>query len=333
MNQIETCYKVSNSILENIAATATFPVVLKQQVADWPAVAAATQGFGELRSYLSQFDKEQALLVFAADAKYQGRVFYNEDFSDVNFSRQHATLNQFLRQIEQCKEQDNSPTLYMGSTNVMKGLPGFREQNTLSFGVSAGNVVMNSWMGNQSHVAAHFDYPNNFACNVAGTRTFTLFPPEQLENLYIGPLEHNPAGPAISLVNPLDPDLSKHPKYSEALQNAWQATLEPGDVLFIPGMWWHQVSAHSDFNMLINYWWKKAPGYLPSPVQALNLALLTIKDLSAEQKSAWNNLFQYYVFGSDTFEHIPENIKGILGDIDEQQARKIRAQLLNALNR
>jgi hypothetical protein len=74
---------------------------------------------------------------------------------------------------------------------------------------------------------------------------------------------------------------------------------------------------------------------MSTPVNALNLAMLTIRDLPPEQRRVWQNIFQYYVFeaGDHTFEHIPERARGPLGPIDEQVARQLRADLLNKLNR
>ena len=45
---------------------------------------------------------------------------------------------------------------------------------------------------------------------VAGRRRFTLFPPEQVANLYIGPLDLTPAGQPVSLVDQAQPDLVRH---------------------------------------------------------------------------------------------------------------------------
>ena len=71
------------------------------------------------------------------------------------------------------------------------------------------------------------DLPDNLACVVAGRRRVTLFPPAQLENLYIGPLDHTPAGQAVSLVDFHAPDPARFPKFTEALRHARGAVLEP----------------------------------------------------------------------------------------------------------
>ena len=73
------------------------------------------------------------------------------------------------------------------------------------------------WVGNKTIVPPHYDVPDNIAFVCAGTRKFTLFPPSQLKNMYVGPLEHTPAGQPISLVDIDNPDLTKFPKVEQAM--------------------------------------------------------------------------------------------------------------------
>ena len=81
---------------------------------------------------------------------------------------------------------------------------GFRAENDIN--LHAQTPLASLWIGNQSRVAAHYDFPTNIACSVAGHRRFTLFPPEQLENLYVGPVDFTPAGQPISTVDFAQPD-------------------------------------------------------------------------------------------------------------------------------
>jgi oxalate decarboxylase/phosphoglucose isomerase-like protein (cupin superfamily) len=78
---------------------------------------------------------------------------------------------------------------------------------------------------------------------VAGHRRFTLFPPEQLHNLYVGPVDHTPSGASISLVDINSPNYDDFPRYREAEASKLVAELAPGDAIFIPMFWWHQVEA------------------------------------------------------------------------------------------
>ena len=108
--------------------------------------------------------------------------------------------------------------------------------------------------------------------------------------------------------------------------------MAPGDALFLPSMWWHSVESLDWVNGLVNYWWKSEPSFLGPASAALTHAMLSIKSLPEPQREAWRALFDYYVFdGHSTKAHLPEEAWGRLGDIDENLARRLRAEILNAL--
>lgn len=311
----------------------TRPVLLRGLVADWPIVRAARTSTAALDQYIRRFYRGATVGLLFAPPEADGRVFYNEDMSGFNFERLKLRLDEVLDRIQQHLGDGRPPMLYVGSTTVDTSLPGLREENDIDFGDIAPLVSL--WLGNRTRVAAHFDALDNLACCAAGKRRFTLFPPDQLKNLYVGPLDFTPAGQAISLVDFSDPDLDRFPRFSEALQHAQRAELEPGDAVFIPGMWWHHVEALDAFNVLINYWWNRAAAFMGDPHHALSHALLTIRGLPAEQRRAWQEIFRHYVFEFDegSISHIPEQRRGILGAIDDTMGRQIRAHLLNRLNR
>ena len=117
------------------------------------------------------------------------------------------------------------------------------------------NVLPRIWLGNRITTPTHLDEWNNIGCVVAGRRRFTLFPPEQIENLYIGPLDFGHTGAPMSIVSLRNPDFERFPKFRAALDAAVTAELQPGDVIIIPPLWWHHVESLESFNVLVNYWW------------------------------------------------------------------------------
>ncbi|MAW99441.1 MAG: hypothetical protein CMN72_07275 [Sphingomonas sp.] len=170
---------------------------------------------------------------------------------------------------------------------------------------------------------------------MAGRRRFTLFPPDQVANLYPGPLEPIPGGQVISMVDFDAPDLDRYPGFAEAADAGEVAELEPGDAIFFPALWWHQVEALAPFNILMNYWWNDAPAFMDSPMNTLLHGLLSLRDRPEAEKQGWRALFEYYVFGDagGASAHLPEGARGPLGPLDAMSARRLRAQLLHRLNR
>ncbi len=331
VKQITTCTPLD--IPESVL-TSNEPIILKGLVNSWPIVQAAKESTEQASEYISQYYQGMTVGIGISEAKNSGRLFYNEDFSGFNFTQQSAQLDDVLTQLLASKHLTLSPSLYVGSTSVDKLLPGFRQENDLA-AIAQYKPLVSLWLGNQSRVAAHHDMPSNIACCVAGKRRFTLFPPAQLTNLYIGPLDHTPAGQAISLVDFHQPDFNKFPNFKKAIEQGLVAELAPGDALFLPSMWWHHVEGLSKFNILINYWWQSNPAHMGAPMDALFHALLNIKKLPSHQKSAWFELFKFYIFNDDpnALSHIPTESLGVLNPTDDKAARHIRAQLLNKLNR
>lgn len=309
------------------------PVVFRGLCSHWPIVRAANGEFDAAEQYLlSHYAGAPVTAFFKAPGPEQ-RIFYNEDYSGLNFRQFKTRLDEVLAQIREASGQSSPPTVYMGSMALDHCLPGIKSDNSLPTHDFSATVRI--WIGNRSKVAAHHDVMDNIASVCAGTRRFMLFPPEQLANLYLGPLDVTPAGQQISIVDPDDPDLQRFPRYAQALEHSQWAELAPGDAIYIPSMWWHQVSALSDFNILINHWWRDTPDYMGAPGDVLVHALLNMRNLPERQRTAWREILDHYVFDPphDALDHIPENSRGILGGADETSARQWRMLLRNKLNR
>lgn len=308
------------------------PVVLRGLCADWPLVRAAGDR-DAVERLLREHEHGATVTAFLGAPGSGGRYFYDDAISKLEFEQVRTTLPEVLDRIRATYDQDPAPSVYMGSMAIDHCLPGLRPAHVLPYGDLPTSVRI--WIGNRSRVATHFDVLDNIACVCVGQRRFTLFPPEQLPNLYVGPLDLTPAGQQVSLVDPESPDLERFPRYAEALAAGQEAVLEPGDAIYIPSMWWHQVDARSPLNVLINHWWRDVPSWLGAPGDVLLHALLNLRDLPERQRRAWRILLDHYVFDppEDALAHIPEAGRGILGGLDENQARQLRARLRNALNR
>lgn len=320
-------------VLSDALLTSTEPVVLRGLASAWPMVAKARASQQEAGAYLRRFYRGEQVLAFLGAPENDGRYFYNEDLSGFNYATIKAPLDKVLEKLEEHKDDVRPPSVYVGSTMLDHYLPGFRAENDLDLGPR--DPLVSIWIGNRSRIAAHHDVPDNIAVVAAGRRRFTLFPPEQVSNLYVGPLDFTPAGQAISLVDFARPDLERFPRFAQAMQHARAAELGPGDAIFIPSMWWHHIEALEPFNALVNYWWRQSSPHMDSPISALMLALLTLRELPPAQRSAWQEMFRHYVFESDGMEaaHIPPPARRMLAPLDADGARALRIQLLNRLNR
>ncbi|MBB5714404.1 cupin-like domain-containing protein [Sphingomonas aerophila] len=312
---------------------ATEPFVVRGLVADWPLVEAGRRSGREARDYLLRRRRDVPFTVsVGAPATDGGRLFY-DDAMGMNFRTLRAKLPEIFAQIDTLEERADAPPIYLASIDVHGFFQGLHEANHVDLG--AREPMASIWMGTRTRVAAHNDMPDNLACVAVGRRRFTIFPRDQFRNLYLGPVDNTPAGRAVSMVDFHDPDFERHPRFREALAHAQVAELEAGDAVFVPSMWWHHVEGLEPFNVLVNYWWKETPRWLGVPQDALNHAMLAIRDLPADQKQHWRDLFEYYVFnnGDDVVSHIPPGARSVLDPLTPESAGRLRAYLVGQLSR
>jgi mannose-6-phosphate isomerase-like protein (cupin superfamily) len=309
------------------------PAVLRSLAADWPAVAAGRQSPAALAGYLKRFAVAREVPVLVGPPEIGGRFFYREGLRALNFSRGAAPLPAFLDRLLAVAGETRPEALAVQSEPVTELLPGFREENDID--LLDPPAVPRAWLGNKVRVAAHYDVKENIGIVVAGRRRFTLFPPEQVVNLYPGPFELTPAGTPVSLADPAHPDLDRFPRFAEALTHGQSAELEPGDAIYIPYHWWHAVDSLAPVNLFVNYWWNPAMPGLGAPYDALLHAFLAFRHLPPEQRAAWRLMFDHYIFCTegDPAEHIPPDARGVMGTPTPEQLRAMRAMLKQALGR
>ena len=313
------------------------PAILRGLVADWPAVRAARDSDRAIAAYLGALDSGRDVDAVLTPPEAKGRLFYDADMSGFNFLRNRLPLGKVVEQALRYAAFEHAPAVAVQSSPIDDCLPGFGHANPLPL-LDAG-VRPRIWLGTAITTPAHFDESDNVACVVAGRRRFTLFPPEQVANLYIGPLDHTPTATPISLVDFASPDLAKHPRFVQALEAAEVGELGPGDAIFIPTLWWHHVESLARFNILVNYWWNGSIGAVAagrrpdSGLECLVHGLLSLRSLPPAQRAAWRALFDHYVFAleGDPAEHIAPERRGMLGPIGDERARALRAFLAKRL--
>ncbi len=282
--------------------------------ADWPIVRAGRRGTDEALALMAKFDSGAPVEVMVAQPQAAGRFFYAADMRGFNFTREHATLGGLIAKLRHLAHEPSPPALYAGAASVSSTLPGFSAAHPFALAGPSSNAKARVWIGNAMQVATHFDLSDNFAVVASGQRRFTLFPPDAVADLYVGPLDTTLAGQPVSMVDPIAPDLDAYPRFAAALPRALYADLEPGDAIYIPTLWWHHVAATAPINVLVNYWHNDAQqggGFL-----ALVHAILAIRDRPEPERRAWKAWFDHMVFGAEaplSAGHIPQHARGVTG--------------------
>ena len=307
------------------------PVVIRGLVSDWPVVHAGARSPAAFREYLAQFDNGDQAEAFFGEPRIAGKYYYRDDLQGFNFERRRMRFADALATIIATLDQPGSPSVYIGSVPTDHCLPGFATQNPLPL-LGAG-VPGRIWLGHASNVSAHYDAFDNVACVIAGARRFTLFPPETISHLYVGPIDNTMAGQPVSLAASSPEDNERFPLFREVRGEALIAELAAGDALYIPKLWWHQIEATAPFNGLVNYWWDAFSVGPDAPYTSLLLSMITIAERPLAERKAWKAFFDHYVFRTNghPLAHLPPDRHGLLGPLKPSNYGKIRARVMHLL--
>lgn len=331
MQAITSVQNVDFQQFHNEIVAANRPVVIKSVVADWPSVKAAQQSPKAIVDYLKAFDIDAIVSALVGKPDINGRFFYTDDLTDLNFQRTQVTLGIALDRLLTIADHQDSYAIALQAIQLHQVLPSFKPSNPQP--LLEPSIEPTMWVGNRACVAPHYDIHDNLACVVAGQRKFTVFPPEQINNLYPGPALNAPGGVPVSMVDINKPDLDLYPNYTKAETAAMSAVLEPGDGIFIPALWWHGVDSLMDLNILVNYWWGGDTKTKVSPNDSLLHSMMSIANLDQNKRQAWQQYFNYYVFktSDDPKSHLPTDLKDIVADLSPEQEAELRKFLIKQL--
>jgi hypothetical protein len=325
LRQIEEWQGVDRAVFENEILPANRPAVLRGLVRDWPAVQAGLQSPGSVVDYLKRFDSGAAVTAMVGAPEIHGRFFYTDDFQAFNFGSKSVPLSTALDTFVDLAGNSQPHAIALQALNVADIMPSFLADNAMPLIDS--DIAPRAWISNRSMVAPHFDNNRNIACVVSGSRRFTVFPPEQVSNLYIGPLLKTPGGTPISTVDLREPDFEKFPRFREALESAQEAVLEPGDAIYVPVLWWHGVESLGPLNILINYWWNDAAPATHKPILALIHTVALMSALPAEERDVWRRFFDVFAFHAegDPGAHLPSDVRDVLGELSSSDRDQVLA--------
>lgn len=326
MQPIKIIEGVDRDRFERDILPAGQPVLMKGLVSGWPAVQAAGQSREAVAAYLKRFDQGKRNLVTVAPPEVKGRYFYNPEMTGYNFFTDTQTVSGIIDWLLQNGDRPDVPTAYLPSAQINDVLPGLAPEMVLPLKPDLSGRI---WIGGETAAQTHFDPSYNIACLVAGQRRFTVFPPEQIVNLYPGPFDVAPGGVPFSMASLHEPDFDKYPRFRDALSVAQYADLEPGDAIFVPYMWWHHVQSRGGFNVLVNYWWSEGRADMVTPYLGFYTALMAFRDLPPENRAVWRNLLDMFVFGDHekAVEHLPAHARSAFGPMTPQVEQKIKAYI------
>jgi hypothetical protein len=308
------------------------PVVIRGLVADWPVVQAARGSPARLKDYLSAFDVGGRVEAYLGNQAIGGKYYYAPDFKGFNFERRMMKLLDALQIMVESLDRADASSIYVGSVPTGESLPGFAAANAMP--LPGQGLSPRIWLGTRSNVSCHHDTYDNLACVIVGRRRFTLFAPELIGKLYVGPIDNTMAGAPVSLAASADgPQDGDFPLFEEIRAQALRVELEAGDALYLPKLWWHKVESLAPLNGLVNYWWDAFSAGPDAPYTSMLLAMIAISERPPAERRAWKAFFEHYVFRTSghPLAHLPPEQHGLLGPLKPENYARIRARVMHML--
>lgn len=161
-----------------------------------------------------------------------------EFFTDERYQLDPATWNRIVSNIR------NSPT-------DIDALLGFDADELFDYRHSLN--AANLWISHRGvFTQSHFDELENFNIALAGRKRFVLSPP--------GFREYYPRsivrgfGDKSRAVDFDNVSRERFPRLIPKLAQRREVILEPGQMLYLPLAWWHQVESLDELNINVNFW-------------------------------------------------------------------------------
>lgn len=205
------------------------PVVVPGAAASWPAV----QKWSE--KYIAD-NCGQMNITASVDLPDTGVPY---SFKDVDH-RRLMTVNDFVDRM------DSGDRCYIDQQHIDQ-FEGLSADYDFSIFEPPPEHFVALWMGSRTRSGFHYDFVDNFFVQVHGHKKAILAAPE--DGRYLYPFADNHTK---SQVDAESPDLDRHPLVAKVV--LWEATLQPGDMMFIPKGWWHYL-ASSESSISLTCWY------------------------------------------------------------------------------
>ena len=214
------------------------PVILAGEMDDWPALSRWTSDYLKAK-------------IGPAVVEYQGGRTANARFEmDKDRHRREAPFDVFIDQITAAGAgNDAYLTAYNSARNQAALAPliddmGFLDK-FLTRDVAAPHGM--PWIGPAGTLTSlHHDLTNNFIAQIVGRKQVKMLPAADVGRLY----NRDHVFSEITDLDAPDLDVARFPRLVGA--RLYDVLLQPGEILFMPLAWWHQVRS-LDFSVTLTY--------------------------------------------------------------------------------
>jgi ribosomal protein L16 Arg81 hydroxylase len=214
------------------------PVILTGELAEWPALSRWSPHYLKAK-------------VGSRTVEYQGGREANSRFEiEREAHRREAPFDLFIDATAHQGASNDSYITAFNSERNREALAILHEDmgflgKILDAEATNPNGMM--WIGPAgTFTPLHHDLTNNLIAQIVGRKRVKLLPASEVGKLYNDRHVYS----EIADLEVAGPDLDRHPPLARV--RSYDVLLEPGEVLFIPLAWWHQVKS-LDFSVTVTY--------------------------------------------------------------------------------
>lgn len=258
------------------------PVILRNVISHWPA----------LSKWSLDYLSAECTGSYSINVTPDGRA---DSCKEINAEKYFAypaevemSMPDFCQMLKNRLPGDAVPYLSQQDDNLTKHFPNLLGDISAglplahaAFGCCAPEAT-NLWIGDERSTSSlHKDFFENMYAVISGTKTFVLYPPTDVLYLHettlptmryeycggtsparveLADLRATSEGCAFASlpwidIDPDDPQLlASHPNMRSA--HPMRVTVRAGEVLYIPAMWYHQVS-QTEITIAVNFWYEQ----------------------------------------------------------------------------
>jgi Cupin-like domain len=267
ISQPKAVHRVRSEMFEGKYLDREIPAIIIDALSDWKAVNAWSPEY--LASVLK--DKQTVIAVSTED-RFNYSSSENVDGDALQYQCETLDFIDAISKILNSNATDER--YYVMQTSIPDKFPELLPDIKSPKWIESNEAAINLWFGTANNVTPlHYDQSNNFFAQVYGRKRVTLFDPLQTEFLYPYPMSSTMNH--LSFVDIENPDLIRYPEYRKA--QPMECILEPGELLYLPAYWWHQVRS-LDVSISVSFWWLPDFQQFLTPNAIRALPLLYEKD-------------------------------------------------------
>jgi hypothetical protein len=258
------------------------PVLFRGAARDWPCTQRWTPGY--LRERLAN--------KWVTATRSPSRQ-YRPDPEQGHYApdQMHKMLfSEFMDNICSTSSSADDPSYYLHRQSLDEHLPELRDDVRVpSYVDHRAMLLLSLWMGPAGSVTPiHHDFTDNLFVQVKGRKRVILYDPEPDCAFYRMPFRSSNGRSSwhVSQVGSADTaDYDAHPQFRQA--RAVESVVEPGDIVFVPNFFWHEVHSLDTPSISLSYWWDQRT---VAETQAAIATLTEFVSFYAAQPPTWRSM-------------------------------------------